>query len=83
MLHVLFSDPETESLREHRMEELDYYLLPEAAWNILVLWYGITKDSRPIARYIHVTVTVVIVTCIGYIPSFTTYLYRGPIEINI
>lgn len=32
------------------MEELDYFLLPEAAWNKLTLWYGLSQDSSVIAR---------------------------------
>ena len=32
------------------MEELDYFLLPEAAWKKLTSWYGLSKNSRPIAR---------------------------------
>ena len=33
------------------MEELDYSLLPEAAWNKLTAWYGLSQGSRPINRY--------------------------------
>ena len=32
------------------MEELDYFLLPSSAWNMLITWYGLTDDSRAIAR---------------------------------
>ena len=32
------------------MEELDYFLLPESAWNMLTSWYGLTSNSRVIAR---------------------------------
>jgi ubiquitin carboxyl-terminal hydrolase 4/11/15 len=39
-----------EELKEHLMEELDYYLLPAAAWEMLVSWYGISKGSHPIPR---------------------------------
>ena len=34
------------------MEELDYSLLPEAAWNKLTAWYGLSQGSRPINRYV-------------------------------
>ena len=34
------------------MEELDYSLLPEAAWNKLAAWYGLSQGSRPINRYV-------------------------------
>ena len=33
------------------MEELDYATLPEPAWTLLVSWYGLSADSRPIVRY--------------------------------
>ena len=32
------------------MEELDYFLLPESAWVKLTSWYGLSQDSRPLAR---------------------------------
>ena len=32
------------------MEELDYFLLPEPAWHMLTSWYGLSTNSRPIAR---------------------------------
>ena len=32
------------------MEELDYFLLPESAWTMLISWYGLTSNSRVIAR---------------------------------
>ena len=44
-------DQRSDSLKEHLMEELDYSLIPEPAWDKLVTWYGISETSRPIARY--------------------------------
>ena len=32
------------------MEELDYFLLPESAWNRLISWYGLASNSMAIAR---------------------------------
>ena len=32
------------------MEHLDYFLLPEPTWNMLTSWYGLSSNSRPIAR---------------------------------
>ena len=32
------------------MEELDYFLLPVAAWAKLTSWYGLFQNSRPLAR---------------------------------
>ena len=41
----------SDKLKDHLMEELDYTLLPEPAWTLLVRWYGLSAESRPIARY--------------------------------
>ena len=38
------------TLRGHLMEELDYSLLPETAWNKLTSWYGLLEQSAVIAR---------------------------------
>ena len=32
------------------MEELDYFVLPETAWNKLTSWYGLLEQSTVIAR---------------------------------
>ncbi|KAG7495009.1 ubiquitin carboxyl-terminal hydrolase 4 [Solea senegalensis] len=46
----LFSDQETQTLKEHLIDELDYVLVPTEAWNKLVSWYGCLEGQRPIAR---------------------------------
>ncbi|KAJ0068488.1 hypothetical protein NL108_008436, partial [Boleophthalmus pectinirostris] len=46
----LFSDQETQALKEHLIDELDYVLVPTEAWNKLVSWYGCLEDQRPIVR---------------------------------
>uniref|UniRef100_A0A8B9BPJ5 Ubiquitin carboxyl-terminal hydrolase n=1 Tax=Anser brachyrhynchus TaxID=132585 RepID=A0A8B9BPJ5_9AVES len=46
----LFSDAETQSLKEHLIDELDYVLVPTEAWNKLVAWYGCIGGQRPIVR---------------------------------
>jgi hypothetical protein len=38
------------ALRDHLMEERDYFLLPETAWNKLTSWYGLEEQSTVIAR---------------------------------
>ena len=43
---------EGDLLKDHLMEELDYALLPKAAWEKLVSWYGLTPGSREICRYV-------------------------------
>ena len=58
-------------LRDNFMEELDYFLLPESAWNSLTLWYGLTRNSRAIARRVveygmytkHIKVEVYLLEC--------------------
>ena len=46
----LFKENEFNVLKEHLLEELDYWLLPEKAWQSLVEWYGIMDKQEPIAR---------------------------------
>uniref|UniRef100_A0A8B9PG58 Ubiquitin carboxyl-terminal hydrolase n=1 Tax=Apteryx owenii TaxID=8824 RepID=A0A8B9PG58_APTOW len=46
----LFSDLETQSLKEHLIDELDYVLVPTEAWNKLVTWYGCIDGQEPIVR---------------------------------
>ncbi|KFQ25939.1 Ubiquitin carboxyl-terminal hydrolase 4, partial [Merops nubicus] len=46
----LFSDLETQSLKEHLIDELDYILVPTEAWNKLVSWYGCIDGQQPIVR---------------------------------
>ena len=38
------------AVRYHLMEELDYSLLPQTAWGLVILWYGLSENSKPIAR---------------------------------
>ena len=54
-LHVctcvcLSADSSSGPLKEHLVEELDYYLLSQPAWEKLVSWYGVAPGSCPIAR---------------------------------
>ncbi|XP_054243396.1 ubiquitin carboxyl-terminal hydrolase 4 isoform X2 [Indicator indicator] len=46
----LFGDPETQSLKEHLIDELDYVLVPTEAWDKLVMWYGCIDGQQPIVR---------------------------------
>ncbi|XP_028680996.1 ubiquitin carboxyl-terminal hydrolase 4 [Erpetoichthys calabaricus] len=46
----LFSDPETQTLKEHLIDELDYVLVPTEAWQNLVNWYGCVENQQPIIR---------------------------------
>ncbi len=43
-------DSQSDILKDHLMEELDYSLMPEAAWSKLHVWYGLSEGSRPIVR---------------------------------
>ena len=43
-------DVAKEKLKEHLIEELHYSLVPEAAWQKLIQWYGMAPGSRPIPR---------------------------------
>ena len=48
--HSLLADEADDTLKEHLMEDLDFSLVPEEAWEKLVEWYGLASGSRPIAR---------------------------------
>ena len=37
-------------IREHMIDELDYILLPEEAWKLLVDRFGIRNEQEPIQR---------------------------------
>lgn len=43
----LFKDGE---LREHMIDELDYVLVPEEAWEVLVKRHGVQDGQSPVAR---------------------------------
>lgn len=52
LTHFLCSpaDHETQILKDHLIDELDYVLVPTEAWNKLVSWYGCLEGQRPIVR---------------------------------
>ena len=37
-------------LREHLMDEINYFLLTETAWRKLSSWYGLSSGSKVVAR---------------------------------
>uniref|UniRef100_A0A8C8S2H3 Ubiquitin carboxyl-terminal hydrolase n=1 Tax=Pelusios castaneus TaxID=367368 RepID=A0A8C8S2H3_9SAUR len=41
---------DSQSLKEHLIDELDYILLPTEGWNKLVSWYTLMEGQEPIAR---------------------------------
>uniref|UniRef100_A0A8C4U5D5 Ubiquitin carboxyl-terminal hydrolase n=1 Tax=Falco tinnunculus TaxID=100819 RepID=A0A8C4U5D5_FALTI len=46
----LLKDGDSQSLKEHLIDELDYILLPTEGWNRLVSWYTLMEGQEPIAR---------------------------------
>jgi ubiquitin carboxyl-terminal hydrolase 4/11/15 len=42
--------PDSDDLRDHMIDELDFVLVPDEAWNLLVQEFGITSGQEPIAR---------------------------------
>ncbi|XP_033882743.3 ubiquitin carboxyl-terminal hydrolase 15 isoform X2 [Acipenser ruthenus] len=46
----LLKDGDSQSLKEHLIDELDYILVPTEGWNKLVSWYGLTENQEPVAR---------------------------------
>uniref|UniRef100_A0AAX7TMT7 Ubiquitin carboxyl-terminal hydrolase n=1 Tax=Astatotilapia calliptera TaxID=8154 RepID=A0AAX7TMT7_ASTCA len=59
----LFSDHETQALKEHLIDELDYVLVPTEAWNKLVSWYGCLEGQRPIVRKVRLLKIFLILHC--------------------
>jgi hypothetical protein len=51
-----FSDPESQTLKEHLIDELDYVLVPTEAWNKLLNWYGCIEGQQPIVRKVSTSV---------------------------
>lgn len=43
-------DQETQALKDHLIDELDYVLVPTEAWNKLVSWYSCLEAQKPIVR---------------------------------
>ena len=39
-----------EDIREHMIDELDYVLVPEEAWDLLVEKFGISETQEPVKR---------------------------------
>ncbi|KAM4722665.1 ubiquitin carboxyl-terminal hydrolase 4 [Rhinophrynus dorsalis] len=46
----LFADSDTQVLKEHLIDELDYVLVPTEAWSKLMNWYGSVQGQQPIVR---------------------------------
>ncbi|XP_051873896.1 ubiquitin carboxyl-terminal hydrolase 4 isoform X2 [Pristis pectinata] len=46
----LFAEVESQVLKEHLIDELDYVLVPTEAWNKLVDWYACIEGQEPIVR---------------------------------
>ncbi|KAL3853771.1 hypothetical protein ACJMK2_017284 [Sinanodonta woodiana] len=44
------TEGQTPKLKEHMIDDIDYILVPEEAWNKLQGWYGLTEGQEPIAR---------------------------------
>ena len=68
------------------MEVLDYFLLPESAWNMLTSWYGLTSKSRAIARKVvehglymkHLKVEVYLLEFkLAIYPNISDFKYHG------
>lgn len=56
MSPFLFLDSETQTLKEHLIDELDYVLVPTEAWDKLANWYGCMEGQKPIVRKVSICV---------------------------
>ncbi|XP_061187744.1 ubiquitin carboxyl-terminal hydrolase 15-like isoform X2 [Saccostrea echinata] len=41
---------DTQELKDHLIDELDYILLPKEGWEKIIQWYGLTQGQVPVAR---------------------------------
>ncbi|KAL6490639.1 hypothetical protein MHYP_G00009840 [Metynnis hypsauchen] len=46
----LLQDTDSNSIKNHLIDELDYILLPTEGWYKLISWYGLAEGQKPIAR---------------------------------
>ena len=46
--------PEAPDIREQMIDDIDYVLMPEEAWKILVREFGLTHGQAPIARKVRI-----------------------------
>lgn len=40
-------------LKKNLVEDFDYKLIPEIAWDLLIQWYGISEKSTRLSRYVY------------------------------
>ena len=50
MFHFLHVDGTENHLKEHLIDDLDYVLVPQEAWEKLIEWYGSVDSQEPVAR---------------------------------
>ena len=46
----LYKQDDPDDIREHMIDEIDYNLVPEEGWKILVEEFGTVPDQKPVAR---------------------------------
>ena len=71
-------DYEGDVLKDNLQKKLDYCLLPKAAWEKFIFWYGLTSGSKPICR-LH-TLLVHINKSISYNYTYLTCIHRYVVE---
>lgn len=47
---LLLKDDKSGEIKDHLIDELDYVLVPQEAWDLLSSWYGTANGQQPIAR---------------------------------
>lgn len=78
----LFSDPESQTLKEHLIDELDYVLVPTEAWNKLLNWYGCVEGQQPIVRKVSTQVVTAAGQCLQVLPGDTDwYWFSGLLDV--
>lgn len=72
-----FSDPESQTLKEHLIDELDYVLVPAEAWNKLLNWYGCVEGQQPIVRKVSTRMSHLLVRVCECSLTLTAFAFLG------
>ena len=72
-----------EELKHNLMEEVDYALLSEPAWTLLFNWYGLSAESRPIARYTIIITILNYYYIIRYVIEYSAYAKNLRVEVYL
>ena len=63
---IKFINSQSPKIKKDLAENLDYKLIPEIGWDLLIQWYGISEKSMRLSRYIYLYTNCIIFYYIFY-----------------